>query len=62
MLTLNKAIRTGRLDEFIDQEEKRGIGPADPKSLDRLLEAAIKSERSEDKTSRFASRVGLTGK
>ena len=29
MITLSNAIKRGRLSEFIEQEEKRGIGPVD---------------------------------
>lgn len=37
MLTLAEAIKTGRLQEFIAQEEKRGIGPADCRDLERAI-------------------------
>ena len=36
-LTLVKAIETGRLQEFIAQREAAGIGPVDPKELDRAF-------------------------
>ena len=40
MLTLADAIKTGRLQEFIAQEEKRGIGSAARKKLDEALKEA----------------------
>lgn len=51
MLTLNEAMRTGKLAEFITQEEKRGIGPADRNKLEALLEKASKSHQSGGRTS-----------
>jgi len=32
-LSLTEAIKSGRLDEFVAQEEARGVGPADSKEL-----------------------------
>jgi hypothetical protein len=40
-LSLAEAIKTGRLEEFIAQEEARGIGPAKRKDLDRALHTAF---------------------
>jgi hypothetical protein len=34
MLTLSQALKTGKLVEFVKQEEARGIGPVDQKELD----------------------------
>lgn len=62
MLSLAKAIKTGRLKEFIDQEEERGIGPAERTKLDVLIRSAVTPRRSKDRTSRSASRGGLSGK
>ena len=67
MLSLAKAIGTRRLSEFIDQEETRGIGPADSRALDALIAEAAKAPRSkaprsEDQTSRSPSGDGSTGK
>lgn len=61
-LTLSEALEEGRLPEFIAQEEARGVGPADIAKLDRALEKVIRQPRSEDQTSRSASRDGSTGK
>lgn len=61
-MTLAEALSSGRLDEFIAQEEARGVGPADKAGLDRALAALIKQPQSEDRTSRSASPDGSTGK
>lgn len=42
-LTLVTALTSGRLREFIEQEEARGTPPADSAEFDALLDAAIKS-------------------
>lgn len=62
MISLKEALEGGILDEFIAQEEARGVGPADKADLDRALEALIKQPQSEDRTSRSASPDGSTGK
>jgi hypothetical protein len=62
VITLADAIKTGRLNEFVDQEEARGVGPAKRAELDRALAKVIKQRQSADRTSRSASRGGSTGK
>ena len=62
MITLAEALKTGQLPEFIEQEEARGVGPADIAKLDRALAKVIKQPRSTDQTSRSASRDGSTEK
>jgi hypothetical protein len=62
MLTLSEAVKTGRLQEFIDQEEARGIGSIARSELDRTLAAMLKAPRLEDQTSRSPSRDGSTEK
>jgi hypothetical protein len=62
MLTLSIAIKTGRLQDFIDQEEARGVGSIDRAEFDRLLGKAVKAPRSEDQTSCSPLRDGSTGK
>lgn len=62
MLTLSKALKTGKLRQFIAQEEKRGLGPADRAALDALIERMAKPRRSEDQTSRSASGDGSNEK
>jgi len=61
-LSLSEAQVSGRLEEFVFQEEARGIGPADPRRLDEALSRLIKVEKSANQTSRSASSDGLTGK
>lgn len=57
-LTLKKAIKDGRLRDFIRQEEDRGAGPADKAEVDEVLERLIKQPQSEDQTSHSPSRDG----
>lgn len=61
MLTLEQARLSGRLVDFVAQEEARGVGAAEKSDLDRALAALIKSPRSEDQTSRSSSRDGSSG-
>jgi hypothetical protein len=58
MLTLSDAVKSGRLQEFIKQEEARGIGPIDRAEFDALVTKAVKAPRSEDQTSHSSSRDG----
>ena len=60
VLTLSEARKTGRLQEFIAQEEARGIGPAEKRDLDRLIATAVKPKQSKGRTSRSASDDGST--
>jgi hypothetical protein len=62
MLTLSEAVKTARLQEFIAQEEARGIGPASRAEFEALTEALIKAPQSKDQTSRSPSGNGSTGK
>lgn len=62
MLTLAEALKTGRLQDFIAQEEARGIGAASRKDFDRLIGAAVRPPPEADQTSRSPSNDGLTGK
>ena len=62
MLTLQEARRLGKIGEFAEQEEARGVGAALAADYDRALEALIKAPQSEDQTSRFPSRGGSSGK
>ena len=61
MISLREAREAGRLDEFVAQEETRGVGPVDQTELDAALSNVIKSPQSKDQTSRSPSRGGLTG-
>ena len=60
-LSLSKALLTGRLDEFIDQEEARGVGPVSNDGLNSAIAATIKAPRSEDQTLRSLSDDDLNG-
>lgn len=62
MISLKEALEGGNLDDFIAQEEARGVGPASKVDLDCALAALIKQPQSEDRTSRSASPDGSTGK
>ncbi len=63
MLTLTEALRTGRISEFVRQEERRGIGPADRKKLDATIKKlATTPVKAAGQTSRSASRDGSNGR
>ena len=62
VLTLAGAMKSGRLQDFIAQEEARGVGSIDRAEFDRLLVKAVKAPQSEDQTSRSPSRDGSPGK
>lgn len=62
MLTLSDAKRTGRLKEFIAEQEAAGTGPIDRAEFDALLSKVIKAPRLEDQTSRSASDGNSSGK
>lgn len=62
MLTLAEAIKSGRLQEFIVQEEARVVGPIDRAEFDALAAALVRAPQSEDQTSCSASGDGSTGK
>jgi hypothetical protein len=61
-VALSEAIGTGRLEEFIVQEEARGVRPADRKKLDALLDRTIKAPPAGRQTSRSQDRAGSRGK
>ncbi len=60
-LSLRRAVAENRVEEFIDQEEARGIGPVERDEFDRALAETIRSPRSEDQTSCSSSRDGSPG-
>ena len=61
-LTLRKAQETGRVADFIRQEEARGVKPVKGSDLDRALELVIKPRQSADRTSGSRGRGGSTEK
>lgn len=62
MISLAQAIRDGRLEDFIAEQEARSLPPVDKAKLESALAAAIKPPPPEDRTSRSASRDGSSGK
>ena len=61
MITLADAIKSGRLGDFVAQEEARSVGPALKIELDAALSRLIKAGKSADQTSRSPSSDGSTG-
>jgi hypothetical protein len=62
MLSLAKALKENRLEEFIRQQEAAGIGPVKEAVFLKAASNVIKHEPRSDRTSRSASRGGSTGK
>lgn len=50
-LPLSQALSEGRLDEFIEQAERDGVGPADQAEFERLM-GRVTAPQPEDRTSR----------
>jgi hypothetical protein len=61
-LSLSEAVKTGRLSDFIAQEEARGVGPVSKAKLDRALACLIKPRQSKGRTSRSSSNGDPRGK
>ena len=61
MLTLSKAKESGRLQEFIAQEEARGVGPINRAEFESLIGGAVKAPRSKRRTSHSSSGDGSSG-
>lgn len=61
-LTLAKAISEGRLDEFVAQEEARGVGPISEAKFDETASTVIRAPQSGDQTSGSPRRDGSSGK
>ena len=61
MLSLSDAIKEGRIAEFINQEEARGLSDGDRASFERVIKAAVKPPQSADRTSRSPSDDGSNG-
>lgn len=62
MLSLHEAIETGQLQEFIAQAEANGVGPISEAEFDAAASAVIKTEQSDDQTSRSPRHDGSRGK
>lgn len=61
MITLAAALADGRLEEFVDQAESQGIGPADRAQFDGLV-GRITAPQPEGRTSRSPARGASRGK
>ena len=55
-------METGRLQEFIDKEEARGVGPIGKADFDLTASAVIKTPLSDDQTSGSLPRDGMREK
>lgn len=62
MLSLREAMESGRLQEFIAQEEARGVGPINEGEFNEIASAVIKTRQSDDQTSGSPRRDGSRGK
>jgi hypothetical protein len=62
MLSLAKAIKEKRLEEFIRQQEAADVGPVDERTFFEAARKVIKPAKRSDRTSHSASRGGSTGK
>lgn len=61
-ITLARALKENRLEEFIRQQEKAGVGPASEAAFDLAASKVIKHETRSDRTSRSPSGDGSSGK
>lgn len=62
MLSLREALESGRLQEFIAQEETRGVGPISEAEFDATASAVIRTPQPDDQTSGSLRRDGSRGK
>ena len=62
MLTLTEAIKLNQLQEFIAQEEARGVAAVDLKEFQKLSARLIKDTPQEGQTSRSPGRGGSSEK
>ncbi len=58
MFSLSKAQKSGRLEEFIAQEEARGVGPISAEDFDEIAATVIKTPPQDDQTSDSLPRDG----
>ncbi len=61
-LTLTDAIKTGKLQEFVDEQEKRGVGPLEISKFDEAIQKIVKPQPPERQTSRSQGGDGSRGK
>lgn len=62
MLSLREALENGRLQEFIAQEEARGVGPVSEAKFKDTASTVIKTPLQDDQTSGSLRRDGSRGK
>lgn len=62
MLSLSEAMESGRLQEFIAQEEARGVGPIIEAEFNATASAVIRTPQSDGQTSGLPHRDGSPGK
>jgi hypothetical protein len=62
MMSLAEAVRQDKLDQFIAQEEARGVGPVENAPFLAIVKRAAKALQSEDQASRSPCGGGSTGK
>ena len=62
MLTLVEAIRTGRLTEFIAEQETNGVEKVSKNQFDAMIKQAVKAPPPQDQTSGSRVRGGSNGK
>jgi hypothetical protein len=62
VLTLNEALRTHRLDDFIAQAEAEGVAAALQSEFDELIGRVVKAPLPEGQTSHSHARGGSRGK
>lgn len=61
-LSLMQALNEDRLEDFIAQEEARGVGPISEAEFDLTASAVIKTPQPDDQTSGSPRRDGSRGK
>lgn len=61
-LSLKQALNEDRLEDFIAQEEARGVGPIGEAEFDFTASAVIETPQSDNQTSGSLPRDGLRGK
>jgi hypothetical protein len=57
-ITFKEAVKTGQLQQFIAQEEARGIGAIERLELDAAIAEALKKIRANRRTQQSPSRNG----
>ena len=62
MISLSEARKSGRVEQFVEQEATRSIGPIDRAEFDGAVDRVIKERQPKDRTSRYSSADGSTGK